>query len=213
VLNGVVAAYSFNEGTGSVASDQSGNGNNGTIENAAWSLGTGRFGGNALLFNGTNARVTINDSPSLDLTNGLTLEAWVDPSGATSGWRAVLVKEDGSLAADYMLYAYSQYKVPVEGLLIGTGEKSLGGKTKLPLSTWTHLAATYDGATQRLYVNGQQVASNPQSGPIKTGNGKLRIGGDAVWGEYFSGIIDEVRIYNRALSVGEIADDMYTPLK
>ena len=57
------------------------------------------------------------------------------------------------------------------------------------------------------------MASNPQSGPIKTGNGKLRIGGDAVWGEYFSGIIDEVRIYNRALSVGEIADDMYTPLK
>src|SRR5207244_2077070 len=76
--SGLVAAYSFNEGSGTTVGDASGNGNNGTVSNTSWSV-SGKHGG-ALSFNGSNAWVTVPDSNSLDLTGGMTLEAWVDPA-------------------------------------------------------------------------------------------------------------------------------------
>jgi hypothetical protein len=88
------------------------------------------------------------------------------------------------------------------------------GPAALPLATWSHLASTYDGSTLRLYVNGIQVSSIPRSGvsSIEVGTGALRIGGNTIWGEYFRGLIDEVRIYNRALGAAEIATDRDTPV-
>jgi hypothetical protein len=71
-----------------------------------------------------------------------------------------------------------------------------------------HLAATYDGQQQRLYVNGVQVANRAQTGASLTSTSALRIGGNGVFGEYFAGRIDEVRIYSRALTAGEIVTDM-----
>jgi hypothetical protein len=75
------------------------------------------------------------------------------------------------------------------------------------------VATTYDGATQRLFVNGVEVASRPQTGPIAVGAGVLRIGGNNSWtGEFFQGEIDDVRVYNRALSQPEIEADMNIPI-
>ena len=74
------------------------------------------------------------------------------------------------------------------------------GPTALTANTWAHLAATYDGVTMRLYVNGVQVASRAQTGAIATSTNPLQIGGDSIYGQYFAGLIDEVRVYNRALS-------------
>ena len=82
----------------------------------------------------------------------------------------------------------------------------------LPLNIWSHLALTYDGATLRLFVNGQLASAQTVSGLIATSGDPLRIGGDAIWGEYFAGLIDEVRIYNRVLSPSEIQTDMVTPI-
>src|ERR1700721_1636408 len=75
---GLVASYSFNEGVGTTVTDSSGNGNNGTISGAAWTT-AGKYG-SALSFNGTSSRVVINDSASLHLSSGMTLEAWVSPT-------------------------------------------------------------------------------------------------------------------------------------
>ncbi|MFC6527646.1 LamG domain-containing protein [Nonomuraea rubra] len=74
------------------------------------------------------------------------------------------------------------------------------------------MAATYDGTTLRLYVNGVLTSERTAGGPIRTDNGVLRIGGNSLWGEYFNGLIDEVRIYNRALNAVQIQTDMSTPL-
>src|SRR5215469_593805 len=74
---GLVAAYGFDEGSGTTVSDASGSGNNGTVANGSWA--TGKFG-QALKFNGTNTRVTVPDAASLHLSTGMTLEAWVNPS-------------------------------------------------------------------------------------------------------------------------------------
>src|SRR5207244_3787397 len=88
------------------------------------------------------------------------------------------------------------------------------GSTAVPLNTWTHLAFTFDGSTLRLYMNGSLVrSSNMNNGSIVTSAGALRIGGNAVFGEYFRGIIDEVRVYNRALTAADIQVDMNTPIQ
>jgi len=80
VLSPLVAAYSFNEGAGTSVGDASGNGHTGTVTGAA-----GQFGG-ALSFDGTDDWVTVADAAGLDLTTGMTLEAWVNPT-ALRGWR------------------------------------------------------------------------------------------------------------------------------
>jgi hypothetical protein len=92
------------------------------------------------------------------------------------------------------------------------GDQSAVGTAQLPLNVWTHLAATYDGTTLRLYVNAIQVGSRALPGSMAVSSGVLRIGGNSVWGEYFSGLIDEVRIYNRALTPAQIQSDMNTPI-
>ena len=205
---GLVAAYSFEEGSGSTTADVSGQGNPGVISGASWSA-RGKFG-NALYFNGANSWVTINDSPSLDLTNSMTLEAWVYPTSAMSGWRAVINKEQpGGFGAAYYLAANSDLNQPELAVYTTDWHKLYGGPS-LNANQWIHLAGTYDGTTLRLYVNGNQVSSQPQTGGIDVTNGVLRIGGNSYWGEFFQGRIDEVRIYNRALSASEIQSDMNT---
>ena len=78
-------------------------------------------------------------------------------------------------------------------------------RARSPTGAWTHLAATYDGTTQRLYVNGTQVATLALTGAIVDLDlRRCKIGGNSVWAEWFSGLIDEVRVYNRALSAAEI---------
>jgi hypothetical protein len=88
----------------------------------------------------------------------------------------------------------------------------LVGPAALPVDTWSHVAATYDGATHRLYVNGAPVASVSRTGKIGTSPKPLRIGGNSVFGEWFSGTIDEVRVYNRALTAAEVSADRTRPI-
>ncbi len=201
VTPGLVAAYSFDEGAGTTVADASQNGNGGTIGTATWST-QGRFG-NALSFNGTNAHVTVADSSSLDLTTGMTLEAWVFPT-AGGGWRDVMYKGQDDI---YYLMSSSSGGQPATG---GTFASPLFGPSALPLNAWSHLAATYDGQTLRLFRDGQQVASRAQTGPITVSTGALTIGGDALYGQRFAGRIDDVRVYNTALTQQQIQADMAT---
>jgi hypothetical protein len=205
--NGLVAAYGFNEGAGSTTTDASGNANTGTLSGATWHAG-GRYGG-ALAFDGINDWVTVPDKSVLDLTSGMTVEAWVYAS-SVGAWRTVLLKETTS-GLSYGLYASNTSSRP-SGWIRRTSDIDATGPSALSANTWVHLAATYNGSTLILYVNGAQVATKAITGAIVTSSGPLRIGGTAPWGEYFAGRIDEVRIYNRALSPSEIQTDMSTPV-
>ena len=203
---GLMAAYGFEETSGLNVNDASGRGHTGTISGATRTT-SGRFG-RALVFNGVNNWVTVADTPDLDLTTGMTLEAWVYPT-ALSGWRTVVLKEATNDLA-YSLYAHDNIPRPASWIVTsGTGVEAFG-VSRLTLNAWTHLAATYDGAILRFYVNGALVGSSAAAGSISTSTQPLRMGGNALWGEWFQGRIDEVRIYNRPLSQAEIQQDRLT---
>ena len=122
----------------------------------------------------------------------------------------ILKERTGGLA--YGLYSSNG---PNPGVFISTsGGSDLGpmAGSVLAANTWSHIAGTYDGATVKLYVNGVLAGSQAVTGNILTSTGALRIGGNAVWGEYFAGLIDEVRIYNTALTQTQIQADMNTPI-
>ena len=112
---GLVAGYGFDEGTGTTAADSSGRGNTGTLANGTtWAFG--RFG-TAASFDGVNDWVTAADAASLDLTTGMTLEAWVMPT-VNTGWRSVVFKE-GSSDLVYGMYMSTDTNFP-------TGEAQIG---------------------------------------------------------------------------------------
>jgi chitodextrinase len=204
---GLVAAYSFNEGAGTTVIDSSGQGNTGTITNATWTS-SGKYG-SAMVFNGTNAWVTISDAASLHLTSGMTLEAWVNPSTVSSAWRDVMYKGNDM----YYLEGTSDNGTRTGGGgTFGSIDAVIYGNAALTVNTWAHLALTYDGANLRLYVNGTQVSSQAQTGNIATSTNPLQIGGDNIYGQYFAGTIDEIRVYNTALTQSQIQSDMVTPV-
>jgi hypothetical protein len=105
------------------------------------------------------------------------------------------------------LYASTDNNRP-SAHVYATGDHELRGPVAIPVGAWTHLATTYNGSTLTLFVNGVSVATQAATGSIASNTGPLRIGGNAIWGEYFNGLIDEVRVYSRALSASEIQGDM-----
>ena len=82
----------------------------------------------------------------------------------------------------------------------------------LPVNVWTHVVMTYDSSTLRIWIDGVPNTSLPMTGAIAASTSQLSIGGNRLWGEYFEGLIDNVRIYNRALDAGEIQSNRVTPV-
>ena len=206
--SGLVLALAFNEGVGTTTEDRSGFSNSGLLQNTTWTS-SGKFGG-ALSFNGTNSSVVVNDANQLDLTSGMTLMAWVNPS-AISSWRTILLKQDTTDLA-YALYANTDRNAPGGYLRVGTATYQATGGSTLPLNTWTHVAVTRSGSAITIFVNGNQVGTGTASGNINVTTGPLRIGGNTIWSEWFQGLIDEVRVYNRGLSLAEIQSVMNSPI-
>ncbi len=203
---GLVGAWGFDESSGTSALDSSGLGNAGTLSGPIRTAG--RYGG-GLQFDGVNDWVTVADANSLDLTTGMTLEAWVRPAALGTTWRTAVIKEQpGQLV--YALYAGTDTASRPSGHVFTTSDRGMLAPTALPLNTWSHLAMTWDGLTMRMYVNGTQVSTSALTGTARTSTSVLRIGGNAVWPEWFNGVIDEVRVYNRALTAAEVASDRDT---
>src|SRR5262249_36505899 len=144
--------------------------NTGTLNNALWS--TTAKNGKSLYFNGANSMVTIADSASLDLTKGMTLEAWVRPTSTTSLQSVILKERPGGLT--YGLYSSNPGAATVYN---GTSNYSAALSSALPVNQWSYLAATYDGANLRIYVNGVLTTTTAMAGSMATSGGKLRLGG------------------------------------
>ena len=226
---GVVLALGFEETSGTAVVDSSASPINGALGAGATAptrVAAGKFG-RALSFDGGDSlSVPDGAATKLDLTNGMTIEAWVKPS-SMNGWESVVYKERGGAGTgllSYALYAHDGGASSPSAGYVRTSsagpDRGLQGTARLPLNTWSHVAVTYSsapapaGSTLRLYVNGvlvRTVTGTNQN--ILAGNQPLRIGNsNASVSEGFNGLIDEVRIYNRALSAAEITADMAAPI-
>lgn len=206
----LVLALGFNELSGTSAVDASSYSNTGTL-NGPTRTAAGKYG-RALTFDGVNDWVTVANTSTLNLTTGMTLEAWVYPTVTLTGWQSLLTKEMSGTSA-YIIYANIAPSNQTNwGIVIGGTEYILVGGSRPAANVWTHIAVTYNGAMMRFYINGTQTATQSRTGSIAASTGPLRIGGNSMWGEYFTGRIDEVRVYNRALSASEIQTTMTTPI-
>ncbi len=213
---GLVAAYGFDEGSGTTLADASGNGYTGTLTNGpAWT--TGKFG-SALQFNASDDGNDSNDprvvlGRTLNIPNlPLTISAWVNPTDYAD-YRAIISKRDSPIASNMRLdVGLSQTG---GGVYIFTGS-SYSFSYAPPLNSWTHLAVVADSSGTRLYVNGllQQTIGVIKLGTNTSANTVIGGSGDGAGGDNdpFKGKIDDLRIYNRGLSQAEIQADMASPV-
>ena len=169
-------------------------GNDGTLVNGA-TFATGMVG-QAFSLDGVNDRVDVPDADNLDVTSQITLDAWINP--ASLGGR-ILDKISVGGTDGYALDTFGG------NLRFIFGTQEVSGATTLPTNSFTHVAATYDFSTLRVYVNGvldgellaEELSLQPNDLP-------LRIGADQADASTFSGLIDEIEIFDRALSQPEI---------
>jgi len=205
-LGKCVAMWLFDEGSGDIATDSSGNGNDGDLMgDPAWV--EGKFG-NALEFDGASSHVSVPDSESLNPTAEITLGAWIYPKGFTGDGNGLLTKE-------------GQYILGLNWPQGGNAEKlnlwlTIGGwilfSSDDPVSadSWNHVVVTYDGSVKKAYINGELVNSLDQKGGIGTSANNIFIaqGNTGVGAQAFTGLIDELAIFSVALTETEVKDFM-----
>ncbi|MDB9939467.1 gliding motility-associated C-terminal domain-containing protein, partial [Cyclobacteriaceae bacterium] len=171
--------------------------------------------GNALNFNATdNNRIVVADNNALDMTNALTIEAWVYPT-KNSGAQTIVSKLSSAQAYGYKLTSDNGWSNVFFHLYFNTGNLNITSEVALTptmLNSWHHIAATYDGANMKIFIDGIEAKSASQTGNIKTNTNELVIGAqrsssgnnDSDFTNYFEGSLDEVRIWNVARSAAQI---------
>ncbi|MCH2059487.1 MAG: cadherin domain-containing protein [Verrucomicrobiales bacterium] len=193
--DGLVAYYPFNGN----AEDESGNGNNGTVNGATLTADRNGNADSAYYFNGSSI-IRIQDSDSLDLEE--------DQPASFSIWVNVAVQNGGHIfgkrrgdTTNYML----DLNVGGRPMFRGYTHKGMLGDDPLPINQWIHLACTWDGTICRLFIDGE-LSKEGNDTPIRgPDNHAFAIGGTGAGHTRFNGKIDELRIYKRGLSAGEIA--------
>ena len=193
----LVGHYTFEEGRGDTVEDSSGRANHGANKGARY-VRLGPDKGFALSFDSLQATVDFGDRPDFDLGSALTLEMWVLP-------KALLERREIAVAGK----GFNSYLLSFTGSLwfyINGGANHCSAN--VGLDQWRHIAATYDRQTMRLYLDGKEVAQRAQNSPVsKAGHFYLRppLPSDEEIEKPWAFTLDDVRIYNRALSADEVA--------
>ncbi|NCU38227.1 LamG domain-containing protein [Candidatus Saccharibacteria bacterium] len=198
---GLVAYWPFNEGVGSVVADYSQNGLDGQAQGTpTW--GTGKIDGAITLDAAQQQYIPTDD---FDVSgSAITVEAWVYPTiAATSG---KIVSKHNDTTNTQALLALSSGNATFSVTAGGSYYTATGGT--VPTNAWTHLIGVYDGSYVRLYTNGTLTDSVVASGTLATNSLPWTIGrtaGATYTGSFFTGSIDEVKVFNRALATDEVA--------
>ena len=190
------------------ATDSSGSANNATLVGSP-AFVAGQLG-SALQLNGTSQYASVADAASLDLTTGLTLAAWIRPGVAVNTTQDVMKKASttGTLVNGYELALSSAGKVFVrfnQATSADTFRVNSTSSYPLSSSAWMHVAATYDGTTIRIYINGLLEGSVAGPAAIATNSLPLSLGAQSDASRFYTGLLDDARVYATALSATEIA--------
>ena len=214
--------WKLDDGSGTIAHDSSGNGRHGLVEGASTWTSPGWEGwGGCMRFGGDNDRITVE---SFDVTgSGITLSAWIKPINFQDDAR-MISKSEGSGTADHywaMILSGSGEDNLEFRLRTNTGaatRRTSPGGTEVPANEWTHVSVTWDAGDtyMRLYKNGQEIDSISKAGSaVATSPGaKIGIGNQSVSAgpaaadmtRPFGGLVDDVRVYDYALSANELKE-------
>jgi lysophospholipase L1-like esterase/chitodextrinase len=203
-----ILSLSLDEASGNTAFDISGNGNHGSLLNGPTRT-PGKWGG-ALTFDGINDVLVVNDSPTLDPgASGITVAAWVYRRADTQNWVSVVSRQQGDTYFEHFYLGFSAAGEYSWFVNTTNGYSALPAAGVAPLGQWVHVVGTYDGSFVRLYVNGVQRFATPHSGTIAPDTTGITVGAshnDAAHtpSEAFPGSVDELRIYQGALSAAEV---------
>ncbi|MEK7138744.1 MAG: LamG-like jellyroll fold domain-containing protein, partial [Patescibacteria group bacterium] len=207
ITTGIVGHWKFDEGSGTTAVDSSGSNNTGTLTNGPiWTAG--KVGG-ALDFDGSNDYVNAGSAASLDDLQDFTYSAWIYPRTLGEGiFKGIIVEKAGGSGFKRFTLGDSiglNFRGEVE--LTGSSAVVNSNASAVSLNQWQYVAMTYNQATHTvtLYKDGTLLASNSGVGSlVSEAVGDLLIGNDVAMSRTFDGLIDEVRIYNRALTQADI---------
>ena len=207
-LFGLMGRWRLDEITGTTAIDSSVFGHTGTL-NGGITFDTNSYEearvGTGLMFDGTDDHISVPSTPALEVTQAITVSAWIKGDvWGVGGHTNVIVRKE---------YPPKNYQVTIKDGKVGFGLDASDpdvflGDTVLNVDTWYHVACTWDGTNAIIYVNGvmDHASAFYYAAPITAASGNLFIGGPASGTDYFDGILDDVRLYNRALCADEILE-------
>lgn len=197
----LVGEWRFDEASGTSAADSSGRSLNGTLQNGpVWTSGRYRSG---LQFDGVNDYVQVGAQPALVMTNAMTISAWIYPTGTGAAGLGIIVNKEG----EYEIARFYDGTIRWAFANSAPGWNFIDTGFVAPLNQWTHITLTYNNGEVKTYANGNLVHTYLGSGAIGdvgTSLNDFRIGGRQSAEQNFMGLIDEVSIYNQALTATDV---------
>ena len=196
----LVGWWKFDESTGTIAFDSSGNGNNGTLKgNPVWRP-TGGISGGAIELSGKGDYVEISNETNFNINEQITVAAWVNITDVPQEWTGIVTKGDSAWRLSTS-FAKNIFHFGV------SSQDYINGKTAVDSGQWHNVVCIYDGQKISIYVDGKPDVTMPRTGPIATNDFPVCIGENIeLKGRCFHGLIDDVRIYNYALPENEIGE-------
>jgi hypothetical protein len=205
-LAGLIACWTFDENTGSVAADSSGNGNEGALEgNPVWQPSAGKSRG-ALAFDGDGDDVKVGNESRFDFTGEITVAAWIKINQFDKEWQAIVAKGDSAWRLQRNRNLGS-LELACTGLKVPDNSPygALYGQKSVNDGQWHHVAGVCDGDKMYLYIDAVLDVSQAASGGIDTNDQPVYIGENSeMTGRYWNGLIDDVRVYNYGLSEDQV---------
>ena len=193
--------WRFDEGSGTTANDQSSNGNDGTlINNPTWAIG---INNGALQFDGIDDYVNCGNDPSLNVTEAVTIAAWVKLNSVPPAFSVLIAGKYGAYWLEWRDTKVLSLSMYINGTYNGSGPT-----LDLADGDWHHIALTYDGTNKKGYYDKEEVFSEAASGTIDVSGNNFLVGeGHPASNSYNGcpdGLIDDVQVYDRALTQEEI---------
>ena len=198
--------WSFNEGSGCTLNDLYG-GNNGLLKNNCPTVAPSWIVGkisNGLSFNGISNNILVDNSANLNFTTSMSVSAWIkwNINPSTGAAYATIINKNGD--SQYRLQHNGTNTKFEFGIKTNTGGTYVTSTTTPVVDVWYHLVGTWDGNLVKIYVNGVLQQTGTRGGSIPGSSAPLKIGSSSLDARWFNGIIDEVNLWDRALTQEEV---------
>lgn len=210
-VNGLVGAWGLNETAGTTVGDLSGNGHTGTMAAAQWAAGKHAGG---LLFSGSG-QVLLNDINALDGLGAMTVSAWMKTTATGEKHAVDKSRCDGTGVFEFGTSFFTQGRASFLVYQPGGSYTFVESAQNVTDGQWHFVAGTFDGTMLRVFVDGVASSGAPSAAPFRLAStsDQLEFGGRCNGNPYFwNGSLDDVRLYDRALSAAEVVNDSNTPL-